>query len=439
MTTTTPFFLSGNFAPVMEEVSATDLPVTGALPRELAGRFVRNGPNPHSGASAHWFLGDGMLHGVALHDGRAAWYRNRYVRTRQLSGDGTYVDDQGHVDFTVGAANTHVIGHAGRILALVESGYPYEVTAELDTVGVYDFDGRLRTAMTAHPKLDPGTGELHFFGYGFMPPYLTYHVADAAGTLVRSEEITVRGPTMMHDFNLTEHHVVFMDLPVVFDLDLAVQGTMPYRWDDDYGARLGVLPRGGSDADVRWFDIEPCYVFHPLNAFDGAGTVTLDVMRYERLWAGANTDVDGDAYLTRWTIDLTGGTVKEERLDDRGSEFPRVDPRVVGRAHRYGYAVLTGPANDDRNGVLVKYGRDGTAQTHDFGCGRQAGEPVFVPAADGRAEDEGWIMTYVYDEARDTSDFVVLDATAFEAPPVATVPLPQRVPVGFHGSWIADA
>ncbi|HEV2310192.1 MAG TPA: carotenoid oxygenase family protein [Acidimicrobiia bacterium] len=435
--TTTPFFLSGNFAPVMEEVTATDLPVTGALPRELAGRFVRNGPNPHTGTSNHWFIGDGMLHGVELHEGHAAWYRNRYVRTRSLSGDGTYVDDQGHVDLTVDAANTHVVGHAGRILALVENGYPYEVTPDLDTVGPYDFDGRLRTAMTAHPKLDPATGELHFFGYGFMPPYLTYHVADAAGTLIHSEEITVRGPTMMHDFNLTERHVVFMDLPIVFDLDLAMQETMPYRWDDGYGARLGVLPRGGTDADMRWYEIEPCYVFHPLNAFDGDGTITLDVMRYPKLWAGSNSDFAEDACLTRWTIDLDGGTVKEEQLDDRGTEFPRVDPRVVGRTHRYGYAVQT--AGDDMTGVLVKYGPDGQSQTHDFGRGREAGEPVFVPAADGRAEDEGWIMTYVYDQARDTSDFVVLDATAFEGPPVASVPLPQRVPAGFHGSWIADA
>ncbi len=440
MTATTPFFLSGNFAPVTDEVTATDLAVTGALPRELVGRFVRNGPNPHAGVSPHWFLGDGMLHGIELDEGRARWYRNRYVRTRQLSGDGTFVDDQGHVDLTVGPANTHVIGHAGRILALVESGYPYEVTPELDTVGAFDFDGRLRTAMTAHPKLDPGTGELHFFGYGFLPPYLTYHVADAAGTLVRSEQITVPGPTMMHDFNLTEHHVVFMDLPVVFDVELAMQGTMPYRWDDDYGARLGVLPRGGTDADVRWFEIDPCYVFHPMNAYDGDGTITLDVARYPTLWAGKNTEFDDGAHLTRWTIDLTGGGVKEEQLDDRATEFPRVDPRVVGRHHRYGYAVETVPGDDTRSGMLVKYDQvDGRSQPHDFGVGREAGEPVFVPAAEGRAEDEGWVMTYVYDAARDTSDFVVLDATDFDGPPVATVPLPQRVPVGFHGSWIPDA
>ena len=402
---------------------------------------MRNGPNPHTGTSPHWFLGDGMLHGVELRDGQAGWYRNRYVRTRQLTdADAAYVDDQGHADFTIGPANTHVIGHAGRILALVESSYPYEVTPELETVGCFDFDGRLRTPMTAHPKLDPASGELHFFGYGFAPPYLTYHVADTAGTLVRSEEISVRGPTMMHDFNLTERYVVFMDLPVVFDLDLAIQGTMPYRWDDDYGARLGVLPRDGTDADVQWFEIDPCYVFHPMNAYDADGAITLDVVRYPQLWAGNNGDLDATAHLTRWTIDLAVGAVKEEQLDDRGTEFPRVDPRVVGRRHRFGYAVQTDTDAESRSGVLVQYDQaHGSARTHDFGAGREAGEPVFVPAADGRAEDDGWVMTFVFDAARDTSDFVLLDARDFEGPPVATVPLPQRVPVGFHGSWIADA
>src|SRR6202035_3414346 len=162
-----PFFLSGNYAPVTEEVTAESLPVTGAIPSDLSGRFLRDGPNPATGTSGHWFLGDGMLHGVELGDGAAHWYRNRYVRTKALAGDGVFVDDQGHVDLTVGVANTHVVEHAGRILALVESSLPWEVTPELDTVGCYDFDGRLTTAMTAHPKLDPVNGELHFFGYAF--------------------------------------------------------------------------------------------------------------------------------------------------------------------------------------------------------------------------------------------------------------------------------
>ncbi len=433
-----PFFLSGMYAPVAEEVSATDLPVTGAIPGELAGQFLRNGPNPSAGSAAHWFLGDGMLHGVDVRDGRARRYRNRYVRTRQLSGDGPYVDEQGHVDHTVGPANTHVVGHAGRVLALVESGFPYEVTTDLDTVGPFDFDGRLRTAMTAHPKLDPETGELHFFGYGFSPPYLTYHVADAAGVLVHSEEISVPVPTMMHDFNVTEHHVVFMDLPVVFDLDLAMQETFPYRWDEQGHARLGVLPRHGRDADVQWLDIEPCYVFHPLNAYEADGQLILDVVRYRRLWARSRDEFD-EAYLTRWTVDSAAGTVKEEQLDDRATEFPRVDPRRVGRRHRFGYALGTGDGIGVEHMSLVKYDLDhGSTERHDFGAGREPGEPVFVPRSADGAEDDGWVMTYVYDAARDTSDFVILAASDFAGPPVATVPLPQRVPFGFHGSWIPE-
>lgn len=432
------FFLRGNYAPVTDELDAPDLAVSGAVPPELTGRFLRNGPNPHRGDSAHWFLGDGMLHGVELRGGRVGWYRNRYVQTRQLHGEGEFVDDQGHVDLRVGSANTHVVGHAGRILALVESGFPYEVTPDLDTVGVYDFDGRLTTAMTAHPKLDPGTGELHFFGYSFLPPYLTYHVADPDGTLVRSEPITVPGPTMIHDFNLTERHVVFMDLPIVFDLDLAATGGFPYRWDDSYGARLGVMPRGGRDADVRWFDIEPCYVFHPLNAYEQDGSVVLDVVRYPRLWDGANHEFDA-TQLTRWTIDLGAGAVKEEQLDDRHIEFPRVDPRVVGRPHRFGYALHTPGGIGDEHSSLVKYDQaSGETQTHDFGAGREPGEPVFAPRQASTAEDDGWVFTYVYDAARDTSDFVILDAQNFAAAPQAVVALPQRVPFGFHGSWIPD-
>jgi carotenoid cleavage dioxygenase-like enzyme len=433
-----PFFLTGNYAPVAQEVSATDLAVNGAIPTDLAGQFLRNGPNPSTGSSAHWFLGDGMLHGIDLRDGHARRYRNRYVRTRQLSGDGTFVDENGQVDHTVGPANTHVIGHAGRILALVESGFPYEVTPDLETVGPFDFDGRLTTAMTAHPKLDPATGELHFFGYGFSPPYLTYHVADTDGTLVYSEEISVPAPTMMHDFNLTEHHVIFMDLPVVFDLDLAMQATFPYRWDEQGGARLGVLPRRGHDADVQWLDIDPCYVFHPLNAYDDNGQVVLDVMRYRRLWDRSRDEFD-QAHLTRWTVDPTAGTVKEEQLDDRATEFPRVDPRLVGRRHRFGYALETVDGIGVEHMTLVKYDLDtGRTQSHDFGAGREPGEPVFVPRSADAAEDDGWIMTYVSDAARDTSDFVILAAQDFGAPPLATVALPQRVPFGFHGSWIPE-
>jgi carotenoid cleavage dioxygenase len=166
--------LAGHLAPVPDEISATDLPVEGAIPPELTGRYLRNGPNPLPGeTSAHWFTGHGMLHGVRLRGGRAEWYRNRWVRTKALDGQ-PMITDRG-IDLTVGVANTHVVAHAGRIMALVESSLPHLVTPDLDTLGTCDFDGRLTTAMTAHPKTDPVTGELHFFGYGVLPPFLTYH------------------------------------------------------------------------------------------------------------------------------------------------------------------------------------------------------------------------------------------------------------------------
>src|SRR5262249_33995781 len=151
--------------------------------------------------------------------------------------------------------------HAGRILTLTEGAIPYELSPELETVRRYDFGGPLPTGFTAHPKIDPVTGEMHGFAYWFAEPYLVYHVIGADGRLVRSEPITMRGPTMIHDFSVTRDHVVFYDLPVVFDLNVA---PFPFRWDDDYGARVGVMPRNGGDADVRWFEIDPCYVFHPM-------------------------------------------------------------------------------------------------------------------------------------------------------------------------------
>ena len=433
-----PFHLQGNFAPVQDEVTAFDLPVEGAIPPELRGLYLRNGANPKSGTSPHWFAGDGMVHGVRLEDGKASWYRNRWVRTRSLlEEDAQMIGEDGSVDRTVAIANTNVIGHAGRIFALVEISFPTELTPELDTVGICDFEGRLTTAMTAHPKLCPKTGELHFFGYGFFPPYLTYHRLDAAGKLVQSEEIAVPGPTMMHDFAITERHVIFMDLPIVFDPEAAEKGTgFPYVWSDDYGARLGVMPRGGGKADVRWFEIEPCYVFHPLNAFEKDDQIVMDVARYPELWRDRN-DTFHSAFLHRWTIDVQAEKVTEQGLDDRPIEFPRIDERLTGLPHRYGYAVGNiGNVGTASNGLLKYDLATGATEVNDL-SGRLPAEGVFAPAGSG--EDEGFVIAFAYDPARDASDLLLLDASSFTAAPVATIRLPQRVPFGFHGSWIPDA
>jgi len=434
-----PFHLRGNYAPVPQEVTAFDLPVTGAIPRELSGLYLRNGPNPKSGTSPHWFAGDGMVHGIRLENGRAAWYRNRWVRTKLLETPGLpFISEDGVADRTVVVANTNVIGHAGHIYALVENGFPTELSPELETLGLRDFGGKLQTAFTAHPKACPKTGELHFFGYGFFPPFLTYHVLDRNGELVRSLEIPVPGPTMMHDFALTERHAIFMDLPVVFDLQMALSGGgFPYRWSDEYGARIGVMPRSGGVADLRWFEVEPCYVFHPWNAYDTAdGRVVLDVARYPELWRDTANRFD-TANAHRFSFDLKSGNAKEEKLDERAIEFPRIDDRLAGSRHRYGYTVAAvGGADEGFRGLLKYDFVNGGSVEHDFGPGRATGEGVFVAA--GKGEDEGYVLSFVYDEATNGSKFVILDAHDFAKPPVAEVALPQRVPFGFHGNWVAD-
>jgi carotenoid cleavage dioxygenase-like enzyme len=438
---TTPVHLRGNGRPTHEEHTLTQLEVSGSIPRELDGRYVRNGANPKSGFSAHPFLGDGMVHGVRLRDGKAMWYRNRYVQTPFIANPTLEIFDPAvAMDMTASKANTHVVGHAGRILALEEGHFPYVLDGNLDTVGPTDFGGALHGSFTAHPKICPVTGELLAFGYSAMPPYLRYLRVAADGTLVQTENITVGGPTMMHDFNITRNFVIFMDLPAVFDLALAMKGEMPIRWDDDYPARLGVMPRDGTDADVRWYDINPCYVFHPMNSYEEGDTIVLDVARFSHMWRDSAMDFP-NPYLWRWTIDTKKGTVREEQVDDRPGEFPRVADSRIGLKHRFGYEMgLSDPFGADDvakiSGCIMKYDRDRGVRTQiDFGRGCSPGEPVFVPAAGGNSEDDGYLMTFVYDAANDASRFVVMDAKTMDRTPIASVELP-RVPSGFHGSWI---
>ena len=248
---------------------------------------------------------------------------------------------------------------------------------------------------------------------------------------------------MIHDFSITETQVIFMDLPVVFDLDRAMTGQMPYQWDDDYGARVGVMPRGVDGADVQWFDVDPCYVFHPLNSFDRQGAdgaeVVVDTARYNELWRADSSDFRDEAHLHRWTLNLATGSVHEEALDDRSIEFPRCDERMVGSSNRYGYAVSNDASGPESNSAIIRYDLEtGASSAHDFGSAAIAGEPVMVPASDDAAEDDGYLMSIVYDKASDRSNLVILDAADVAAEPVATVHLPVRVPFGFHGSWLAD-
>ena len=294
--------------------------------------------------------------------------------------------------------------------------------------------GKLVDSMTAHPKICPTTGEMHFFGYGNMfEPYVTYHRVDASGELTVSRPVDVTALTMMHDFALTAEHVIFMDLPIVFNMDIALngKGDMPYRWDASYGARLGVMRRDDPFGPIRWFESDPCFVFHVANAYDSGDSIVLQAARYPELWRHSG-GFDVNAVMWTWTIDLAEGTVSEQQLDDRTVEFPRIDDRLAGLPARY--AVSVGSARLIRHDLTT-----GSAVEHSFGAAATPGVPgeaVFVPSTGPADESAGYYLGYVYDSARNGSDLVILDATDFAGDPVATIKLPHRVPFGFHGNWI---
>ena len=453
-----PWHLTGSRAPVQDEVTvlSDQLEVKGSIPPELNGRYVRNTANPQTGWTEHWFIGDGMLHGIELQNGKATWYRNRYVRTPQYHNPGADRLDLAldkatlTFDHSVSAANTHVIGHGGRILALEEGAFPYEVSSELETVGPHTFDGVLTAAFTAHPKFCPETGEMLAFGYGQVDPLLTYYRVDKDGKMVQKTPITVTGPTMMHDMAATRNHTIFMDLPAIFDFDLAMKGGMPIRWSDDYPARFGVMPREGADSDVQWFDVKPGYCFHTLNAFDEGDETVVYGMRVPEIWRDSSAmdmdavpDPEASPRLHEWRFNRATGAVAERYLDDESSEFPRVPDSRQGLGFRYGYSLGLAPTEGDASamgGAVFKYDleKGASKEIHHFPAGHEPGESVFVPAQGGSSEDDGYVMTYVWKPETDTSYLVILDASNIAAEPIAEVHIPRRVVSGFHTSWIPD-
>ncbi len=434
-------YLRGNFAPVDVETTAFDLPVKGTIPECLRGTLMRDGPNPIApGPNHHWFTGDGMVHGIDIAGAKATAYRNRWIRTRrveELKGlKAAPVSPRQPMQ--QGSGNVNVIGHGGKVLALPEVGLPYALDRNLDTFGQYDFAGRLGSNMTAHPKIDGKTGELLFFGYDFGPVSLRYHVADRNGVLQRTIDIAKPYPTMMHDFGVTATRVIFMDFPVVFDMQMAMRGSMPFSWRDDVPARLGILRRDATRDDTQWIEIDPCFVYHPLNAYDDGERIVFDVVRHPRTFVkGRLEGSGGSSRLERWTIDPAASRVQQEILLDRGVEFPRVDPRVECHEHRYGYMVEIDLGTDPR-GLLKHDLQTGKTQRHDLGGHGATSEGVFVPAAPGAGEDEGYVLSVVYDGAKNKSHVRIIDAQRFEGPPVATIELPVRVPFGFHGNWIPN-
>jgi len=421
-------YLLENYAPVLGQVETTDLEVMGQIPQELNGLFVRNGPNPLDNpkpAKHHWFSGQGMLHGVRMEAGKALWYRNRSV-----NGNGS-------------TANTHVIAHGGKIYAIVEAGgAPVEMSQDLDSLNTAPFQGTLKRGFTAHGKLDAATGELHGICYDFARGYRLQHIVVGPDDRVRqSRVIDVPGKPMVHDCAITANYVLVLDLSITFSWRRLLRGYFPMAWNDRHQARIGLLNRNNTPAEIKWFNIDPCYVFHPVNAFeDATGNVVFDAMRYQRIFDQDRNGpfTESPPLLTRWQLDLAKGTAQLQQLDDRAAEFPRIHPGLEGQEHRFGYALGLGPSalTPDFDSIIKYDFTKDRSEVHQFGANKMGAEPVFVPAEQAESEDQGYLLTYVFDRSGNKSSLEILDAQDMSAAPVAEIKLPQRVPFGFHGSWV---
>ena len=438
--------LTGIHAPMTEECTLFDLAVEGAIPAELDGRYVRIGPNPAKPdpRTYHFFTGDGMLHGVRIRDGRALWYRNRWIRSEEVADARGVPPAPGprHVFDTV---NTSVLHHAGTGWALVEAGStPVRFDETLENQRYDDFAGSLPGSFTAHPRCDPATGELHAICYEATDPKrIRYNLVGADGHVQRSVVIPVRHGPLIHDCAITARYVVILDLPLTLSMRVVLSGHgFPYRWNTDHAPRIGLLPRGGGAGDLIWLPVDPCFVFHNANAYDlPDGRLVLDVVAYDRMFADENSGPDQRPRgFERWTIDPVARTVEQETIDTTAQELPVIDDRRTGLPYRYAYALGFPDRMDETlvgEAPLIKHDLDRrTATRHAFGKGRLAGEFVFVPRGVGGGEDEGWMMGFVIDADGETTALEILDARDIAAPPVATIRIPHRIPPGIHGAWL---
>ena len=422
-------FLSGNWYPV-EESSSTELNISGELPTELTGLFLRNGPNPKepiNHKNYHPFFGDGMIHGIRLDEGKALWYKNKYVTSPLGFGP-----------------NTHVLSHGEKIYALVEGGSaPVILDSEMNFLDEEPFPAAENKRFTAHPKIDSETGEMHAISYDFGEyvnglGQVHYVTIDKNGKLVKDHVIELPSRPMVHDCAITKNYVLVFDLPVTFNLGRreadknSTGGDYPVIWNEKHLPRVGLQNK--KTDEITWIEVNPGFLFHIVNSYeDEKGQVILDFCRYERLFDFENPLPMGNKpYLTRWILDPLKKTCVEEMLDDRSMEFSRVHPDYDGKKHRFGYLLNDGKLNN-----YFKHDFDEKKTiTHDFGPLKQAAEPVFIPKKNAKSEDDGFVVGFVYDKQTDLSDFVVLDAQNFSDEPLAKISLPQRVPFGFHGSWI---
>jgi len=456
-------YLRDVHAPICFETTAFELEVEGELPPDLCGAVVRNGPNavlrPRS--LYHWFDGDGMVHGVYFREGRAS-YRSRLVRTQGLAdelraGESLWPGVMGPYDFTAprhylkDTANTDLVLFNRALLATwYLCGDPYRLDPlTLDTLGVDDFGGRRTTRVSAHPKVDPRSGELVWFTLTEEPPYMTYGVVSPEGQLVHQVPVELPGARDPHDLTITEHYSILHDFPYFHDPEiLRKSGYRVARFHRNLPSRFGVIPRLGAADSIRWFEFEPGYVLHMVNAWEEGDWIIMDgcfqpdpsIRR--RPEEGELASMLGylrvRAHLHRWRMNLRTGECDETPLDDLNVEFCLPDTELYGVKTRYSYhQQLPIDYHTVHYAELVKYDHeDGSNTRCAYGDGIYGSESPFARRPHAKREDDGYVLTLIsYVDGR-PSECWVFDATQIERGPIAKVKLPARIPTGFHAIWM---
>jgi len=456
--------LQGNFAPLRMESDLNDLIIEGEIPKDLFGSYYRNGPDPQfppMGGEYHWFAGDGMIHAFHFENGKIS-YKNRWAKTskwkqERLAGRSLInfmnpmePDPDWNPEGEDGTANTSIIHHAGKLLALEEGHAPFELDPKtLESIGACTYDGKLKSPLTAHPKVDPITGDMHGFSYTvgeIFSTTMSYFVVNKQGELIKYEEFDAPYSSMVHDFMVTAEHVIFPIFPLTMDLTRAMEGKPPIAWDPDLGSHIGVMPRNGSVEDIKWYTDDACFVFHSMNAFTEDNKIIADVMQFEEPPLFPHADgskgerQNAEARLNRWEIDLESNSsnIKKSYKDDEMGEFPRFDERFAMQNYRHGYyaaGIGDHPPEISLNSIAHMDHQTGKKEFYSLTNLDAVGEPVFVPKSNEANEGEGYLIATAYNGAENTSDLMVLDAQNVSDGPIGKAKLPHRIPHGFHGNW----
>lgn len=445
-------FLKGPFAPLLEEYLETDLKVIGKIPENLNGLLLRSGPNPidvKNPGIHSWFMGDGMAHGLRLQQGKALWYKNRFVGTHKVNDLLKRSRISGQPRGPVDMVNTSIINFGGKIWNLVEGGpFPVSMDYELNSVSYGLFNSKDNFGFAPHPRLDSQTGELHAICYdALVRSEIYYQVIDTDGQVKKRTIIPVQHGPMMHDCNMTSSKMIIFDLPITFSPTNILSGSgFPYRWNHKHPPRVGLIPKNGDAKDIHWFKADSCFVFHSCNAFDlPNGDVIVDVAVHDKT---TYDFIQGPSEkhiirFERWLLQYETGIVKRTTISSIAQDFPRFDERYAGKPYRYAYTITVGKEdgiadvlNVEENYLLRHDLHTGEMLKHSYGEGYVTGEVVFIPKSTNSAEGEGWILSYIHAIDDKPSKVVILDAQKLGEEPEAVIELPVRVPIGFHTSWV---